>query len=55
VITVTIAEQSGMTIQTFHQTPFANAERRNAHVVGWSQLIDAQQTYVEAAAKGEAS
>ena len=55
VITVTIAEQSGMTIQSFHQTPFANAERRNAHVVGWSQLIDAQQTYVETTARGEAS
>lgn len=54
VVTVTFAEENGMTIQTFHQTPFSTAERRNSHVVGWSTLLDNQQTYVETFAKGDA-
>ena len=52
VVTVTFAEANGQTIQTFHQTPFANVERRNSHVTGWSGLLDRQQAYVEANAEG---
>lgn len=53
IITVTFAEQQGMTIQTFHQTPFTSAERRDSHVVGWSLLLDREQTYAETLAQGE--
>ena len=51
-VTVTFAEQNGSTIQTFHQTPFTSVERRDAHVVGWSQVLNRQQTYVESQAQG---
>ena len=47
-VTITFAESQGRTIQTFHQTPFASAERRDSHVTGWSGLLDRQQAYVEA-------
>ena len=55
VVTVTFAEMQGVTIQTFHQTPFSSVERRDSHVVGWSTLLDNQQAYVETQARGEAS
>ena len=45
-VTVTIAEQFGGTIQTFHQTPFLSVERRDAHVFGWSSLLDREQAYL---------
>ena len=47
VITVTFAEKSGATIQSFHQTPFSNAQIRNDHVGGWNSLINTQQLYAE--------
>jgi uncharacterized protein YndB with AHSA1/START domain len=53
IITITLAEAHGGTIQTFHQTPFAAVERRDSHVAGWSGLLDRQQTYVETQAQGE--
>ena len=52
-VTVTFAAERGMTIQTFHQSPFISVERRDAHVVGWSLLLDRQQTYAETLAQGE--
>jgi uncharacterized protein YndB with AHSA1/START domain len=55
VITVTFAELNGMTIQNFHQTPFTSVERRDSHVVGWSQLLDCQQACAETLAQGEKS
>jgi uncharacterized protein YndB with AHSA1/START domain len=55
VITVTFAEQNGMTIQTFHQTPFSSVERRDNHIIGWSQLLDCEQAYAENLAQGETS
>lgn len=54
VVTVTLAEENGMTIQTFHQTPFASVERRDSHVMGWSTLLDREQAYVEIQAQGNA-
>ena len=53
-VTITFAEAHGQTIQTFHQTPFATAERRDSHVAGWSGLFDRQQAYVEAQPEGDA-
>lgn len=50
-VTITLAEAHGQTIQTFHQTPFTSLERRDSHVVGWTGLLDRQQAYVEAKAK----
>lgn len=55
VVTVTFAEQHGATVQTFHQTPFTSVERRDSHVVGWSQLLDNEQAYAESLAQGEQS
>ena len=52
-VTITFAEAHGQTIQTFHQTPFTNVERRNSHVSGWSGLLDRQQAYVEAQSEGD--
>jgi uncharacterized protein YndB with AHSA1/START domain len=52
-VTVTFDERQGMTVQTFHQTPFASVERRDSHVVGWSQLLDREQAYAETLVKGD--
>ncbi|HEY9217082.1 MAG TPA: SRPBCC domain-containing protein [Phenylobacterium sp.] len=52
VITVTLGEEQGGTIQTFHQSGFTDVARRDSHVAGWSQLIDNQQAYVQGPAKG---
>lgn len=51
-VTVTFAEMNGVTIQTFHQTPFETVERRDSHVTGWSQLLDREQAYAEARHQG---
>lgn len=51
-VTVTLAERNGMTVQTFHQAPFANLERRDNHLVAWSLLFDHEQAYAEALAQG---
>jgi uncharacterized protein YndB with AHSA1/START domain len=55
VVTITFAEQNGSTIQTFHQTPFTSTERRDSHVVGWSQVLDSEQAYLESIPQGELS
>jgi uncharacterized protein YndB with AHSA1/START domain len=52
-VTVTFKEMDGNTIQTFHQTPFPTVEGRDGHVIGWSQLLDKEQTYAENLARGE--
>lgn len=39
-ITITFAERDGKTTQTFHQSPFLNVERRDAHVGGWNSAFD---------------
>lgn len=54
-VTITFAQANGQTIQTFHQTPFANPERRDSHITGWSGLLDRQQAYVEAKTEGDLS
>ncbi|CAN5833630.1 SRPBCC domain-containing protein [soil metagenome] len=47
-VTITLADARGQTIQTFHQTPFASVARRDSHVSGWSGLLDRLQAYAEA-------
>lgn len=51
-VTVSFAEKDGKTTQTFHQTPFVNADTRDNHIKGWTQLIDKEQGYAECFARG---
>lgn len=44
-VTITFVEQDGKTIQTFHQAPFLDVERRDSHVHGWNQAFDKQAHY----------
>lgn len=50
-VTITFEERDGRTVQTFHQSPFLNVERRDSHVGGWSQAFDKQQAYAAKIAK----
>lgn len=52
-ITVTFEERDGQTLQTFHQTPFRNADTRDSHVEGWSGVIEREQSYAERVAKNK--
>jgi uncharacterized protein YndB with AHSA1/START domain len=38
-VTLTFEEHGGKTVQTFHQRPFLNAERRDSHVHGWNETF----------------
>jgi uncharacterized protein YndB with AHSA1/START domain len=51
-ITVTFEERDGKTTQTFHQAPFLDADSRDNHVRGWTQLIEKEQAYAERMALG---
>lgn len=55
VVTVTFTEKNGMTVQSFHQTPFSDVAVRDSHVGGWNSLINKQQLYVENVAIAEGS
>jgi ribosome modulation factor len=54
-VTVSFAEKNGMTVQSFHQTPFTTVEIRDSHVGGWTSLINKQQLYAENIATAEGS
>ena len=54
-VTITFEEQAGRTVQTFHQKPFLNVERRDSHVGGWSEAFDKQQAYAERIAQERAA
>jgi uncharacterized protein YndB with AHSA1/START domain len=54
-VTVTFEERNGKTVQTFHQTRFLNAERRDAHLGGWNSAFDKQQSYARLIAKENAA
>lgn len=54
-ITVTLAEKDGKTVQTFHQTPFVSVEMRDSHIEGWNESFDKEQAYAEELAKSEAA
>jgi uncharacterized protein YndB with AHSA1/START domain len=45
-VTITFEERDGKTVQTFHQSPFLNVERRDSHVGGWTQTFDKLGAYV---------
>lgn len=52
-VTVTFDEAGGVTRQRFHQTPFSSVASRDGHIAGWTSLINKQQRYAEALARGE--
>jgi uncharacterized protein YndB with AHSA1/START domain len=54
-VTITFEEQNGKTVQSFHQAPFSNVERRDSHVGGWSQAFDKEAVYAETIAREQAA
>lgn len=52
-VTFTLTERSGKTVQTFHQAPFSSVTIRDSHVGGWNSLFNKQQLYVENIALAE--
>ncbi|MEX0807598.1 MAG: SRPBCC domain-containing protein [Dongiaceae bacterium] len=50
-VTITFEDRDGRTIQTFHQRPFGNAERRDAHRNGWTDLFNQLAAYAATAAR----
>jgi uncharacterized protein YndB with AHSA1/START domain len=50
-ITITFEERNGKTVQTFHQRPFINVDRRDSHVRGWTGAFDKLAAYALAASK----
>lgn len=44
-VTITFQERDGKTVQTFHQRPFRDVERRDSHVGGWSGAFDKLAAY----------
>lgn len=44
-VTLTFREDRGRTVQTFHQTPFLSAERRDSHAKGWNSTFDKAVDY----------
>src|SRR5262249_32099817 len=53
-VTITFEERDGKTIQTFHQAPFRNVERRDSHISGWNQVFDKEAAYAEQIAREHA-
>jgi uncharacterized protein YndB with AHSA1/START domain len=45
-ITITLAESSGKTAMTFHQTPFSSVAARDRHVGGWTSCFERTNTYL---------
>jgi uncharacterized protein YndB with AHSA1/START domain len=54
-VTITFEERDGKTVQTFHQAPFRNLERRDSHVGGWSEAFDKEAAYAQKIAKERAA
>lgn len=46
IIELTFEERDGCTIQTFRQSPFRNAERRDSHAGGWSSSFGELDRYL---------
>ena len=53
-VTITLEERDGKTVQTFHQAPFDNIESRDSHVGGWNEAFDKEAVYAEKIAKEQA-
>ena len=45
-VTVTFKAQGDKTLMTFRQEPFASLERRDAHAVGWGQVLDSLAEFI---------
>jgi uncharacterized protein YndB with AHSA1/START domain len=54
-VTITFEQRDGKTVQTFHQRPFLNVERRDSHVGGWNQVFDKQHAYLAKITKENAA
>jgi len=54
-VTIAFAEQGGKTVQTFHQTPFLDVERRDAHIGGWNGSFDKLGAYAARVAQTQRS
>jgi uncharacterized protein YndB with AHSA1/START domain len=54
-VTITFEERDGKTVQTFHQRPFLNVERRDSHVGGWNSAFDKLEAYATKAAREHAA
>jgi uncharacterized protein YndB with AHSA1/START domain len=50
-VTIDFEERGGKTVQTFHQRPFLDVERRDSHVGGWSGAFDKLGAYAAKVAK----
>ena len=50
-VTINFEEKGGKTVQTFHQRPFLNVERRDSHVGGWTSAFDKLAAYAAQIAK----
>jgi uncharacterized protein YndB with AHSA1/START domain len=46
-VTITLAEKDGKTIQTFHQAPFSTVATRDSHVGGWNSMFNKLKTHAE--------
>jgi len=45
-ITITFKADRQQTIQSFHQSPFADVPNRDSHIAGWNECFDREQTYL---------
>jgi uncharacterized protein YndB with AHSA1/START domain len=54
-VTITFEERDGKTIQTFHQSPFLNVERRDSHIGGWNGAFDKLDAYAIKVAREHAA
>jgi uncharacterized protein YndB with AHSA1/START domain len=52
-VTITLEEHGGKTIQTFHQAPFRDAAARDRHVHGWNGSFDKEEIYLQQLGKKE--
>jgi uncharacterized protein YndB with AHSA1/START domain len=55
VVTITFEGRDGRTVQTFHQSPFHNVERRDSHIGGWNQAFDKEEAYARDVAREHAA
>jgi uncharacterized protein YndB with AHSA1/START domain len=44
-VTIDFAEKDGKTVQSFHQRPFRNVERRDSHIDGWTSAFEKLNDY----------
>jgi uncharacterized protein YndB with AHSA1/START domain len=49
-ITLTFEERDGITVQTFHQSPFLDEARRDSHHGGWTSTFEKLARHVRALA-----